>query len=140
MLFDCGFKDPVIGKNQMAARGNVEAFFDMDPTVGKAIPFFDQGQRVQHHSGSDDALQVIVKDSRRNKVEDELPAPDSDCVTGVVATLIAGHDVELIGDDVDDLALALVTPLGPYDREVLLLFHSQESTSESGVGFYRTSV
>ena len=42
-------------------------------------------------------------------------AADDDGVAGVVATLVA-HDVAvLLGEQVDDLGLALVTPLGPDD-------------------------
>ena len=41
---------------------------------------------------------------------------DQDGVSGVVATLIASDDIESLGDQVNDLSLAFVTPLGSdYD-------------------------
>ena len=40
---------------------------------------------------------------------------DDDRVAGVVAALVAGDDVEPLGQQVDDLALALVAPLGADD-------------------------
>ena len=43
---------------------------------------------------------------------------DDDGVAGVVATLVAGDDVEVLGEPVDDLALALVTPLGAQKDHV----------------------
>ena len=52
------------------------------------------------------------RDSRRNQVEDMLLAIDDDRMASVVATLIAGHDVEVLGKPVDDLAFAFIPPLG----------------------------
>jgi hypothetical protein len=34
-----------------------------------------------------------------------------------MAALVAGHEVERRGDEIDDLALALVAPLAPDDGE-----------------------
>ena len=47
------------------------------------------------------------------------PAND-DCVAGVVAALIAGDDVEMGREQIDDLALAFVSPLRADDCEVLV--------------------
>ena len=33
-------------------------------------------------------------------------------VTGVVPPLIPGHDVEMLGEEIDDLAFAFIAPLG----------------------------
>ncbi len=44
-----------------------------------------------------------------------LLAVDDDGVAGVVAAGVAGDDVELLGEDVDDLAFAFVAPLGTKD-------------------------
>jgi len=40
---------------------------------------------------------------------------DDDSVAGVVAAGVAGDDVELFREDVDDLAFAFVAPLGSKD-------------------------
>jgi hypothetical protein len=37
-------------------------------------------------------------------------------VAGVVAALEADHEVRVLGEQVDDLALALVAPLGAHDH------------------------
>ena len=39
-------------------------------------------------------------------------------MAGIVAALEAHHDVGLLGEPVDDLALALVTPLGPDHHHI----------------------
>ena len=58
---------------------------------------------------------VVVEDAARDQLEGVAVAADDDGVPGVVATLVA-HDVAvLLGQQVDDLGLALVTPLGADD-------------------------
>lgn len=46
-----------------------------------------------------------------------LALADDDGVAGVVAACAPGTDVGRRGEDVDELALALVTPLGSETRE-----------------------
>ena len=48
-------------------------------------------------------------------MEDELLAVADDRVAGVVAALEAHDHVRLLGEQVDDLALALIAPLGADD-------------------------
>ena len=40
-----------------------------------------------------------------------------DRVTGVVSTLEADHQIGLLGEQVDDLALPFVAPLGAHDHK-----------------------
>ena len=47
---------------------------------------------------------------------EDLVAPD-DRVTGVVAALEADHEVGLLGEQVHDLPLTLVAPLGSHDDQ-----------------------
>ena len=53
-----------------------------------------------------------------------------DCVTGVVSSLEAGHDVEVLTEKIDDLSLPFVSPLGPEDGQIPLLrdWHRQAET------------
>jgi hypothetical protein len=51
---------------------------------------------------------------RRQEVEDELPVVYHYCVAGVLAALVPGHHIGALGKIVDELALALVSPLCPY--------------------------
>ena len=51
-------------------------------------------------------------------MEDEGLVAVDDGVAGVVAALVAGHDVEPLRQQVDDLALPLVAPLGADDQTV----------------------
>ena len=44
--------------------------------------------------------------------------PDVHRMTGVMPALVARHDVEPVGEEIDNLPLALVSPLGSQDDDV----------------------
>ncbi|MNT65589.1 hypothetical protein D3C72_2035830 [compost metagenome] len=46
-------------------------------------------------------------------------AIDHQGMTGIVATLVAHDSCSLFGEQVDDLALALIAPLGAQDYDIL---------------------
>ena len=48
----------------------------------------------------------------------KLSLADADGVAGVVAAVVAGHDLDLLREQVHDLALAFVAPLGADDHDV----------------------
>ena len=50
-----------------------------------------------------------------HELEGEALAVDHEGVAGVVAALVADDQVHLLGDEVGELALALVAPLGADD-------------------------
>ena len=56
-----------------------------------------------------------------NLLQNELPIAHHHGVAGVGAALVAHDDVGLLGEDVDDLALAFVAPLGADDDDALVI-------------------
>src|SRR5690606_496559 len=62
-----------------------------------------------------------VEDSRRDLVQHELLVADVHGMTSVRAALIPRHDLYLLGEDVDDLPLPLVAPLGADDDHTAML-------------------
>jgi hypothetical protein len=53
-------------------------------------------------------------------MKDMLSISDINRVTGIMAALIAGDAVKVLGEDVDDLAFSLIAPLKADDGEVRL--------------------
>jgi len=51
-------------------------------------------------------------------MKDDLFFADDDCMAGVVASLVPGDDIETLAQDIDDLSLPLVTPLGAYNNDI----------------------
>ena len=77
----------------------------------------EEDVRVDHDAVADHAGLAGVQDARGDEVELELLAVAHDRVAGVVAALVADDHVGLLGEQVGDLALALVAPLGAdHDR------------------------
>ena len=75
----------------------------------------EQRRQVDDDTVADHRHDVVVEDAARDQLQGVAVAADDDGVAGVVATLVA-HDVAvLLGQQVDDLGLALVTPLGADD-------------------------
>ena len=63
-----------------------------------------------------------VQDAGRNQVQDRLGRADDQRVPGVVSTLKSHHATGVTGKPVDDLALALVAPLGPDYHDIACHF------------------
>ena len=59
-----------------------------------------------------------MEDAGRNQAQHRLAAADDERVPGVVAALEAHDALRVLGQPVDDLALALVAPLGSDDDDV----------------------
>ena len=77
----------------------------------------DQHLRVDDDAVADDAALAGVEDPGRDEVELPLVAVAHDRVAGVVAALEAHDRVGPLGEQVGDLALALVAPLGADDHD-----------------------
>ena len=55
---------------------------------------------------------MVVEDPARDELQGESLAAHDDRVTGVVATLVAHDNAHVFGEEVGELALSLVAPLG----------------------------
>mmetsp|Transcript_16243 Transcript_16243/g.27382 ORF Transcript_16243/g.27382 Transcript_16243/m.27382 type:complete len:204 (-) Transcript_16243:66-677(-) len=86
----------------------------------KHLDLLKEAGQVGDHAVSNDALALGVKDARGHLVQSELlPGVIVNGVTGVGATLATCNNIIPLRDDVDQLALALVAPLGAEDRHHL---------------------
>ena len=73
--------------------------------------------RVDHDAVADRAQLARVQDPGRDQVELPVLAVAHDGVPGVVAALEVDHEIRLLREEVDDLALAFVAPLGVDDHD-----------------------
>ena len=84
----------------------------VDAPPAQLVELVGQHSRVDHHAVPDHALRPLVQDSGGDQVQlERLPAAH-DRVTGVVPALKAHDGIGLLGEQVGDLSLALVAPLG----------------------------
>jgi hypothetical protein len=84
----------------------------------EGIDFGEQGGGIDHQPITDHGLFAVAQDAAGDEFEDEPLLADEDRVSGVVAALIARHDIEPFGEKIDNLPLALVSPLGAQDDYV----------------------
>ena len=107
----------VVRQDHVGGVGDVEAL-DADPGGREAVQLLDERDRVHDGAAADDALLAGPEDSRRDQLENEAPVAEHDGVPGIRTARVARDDVHAGSDQVDDLPLPLVAPLGPHDHDV----------------------
>ena len=92
------------------------------PVRAQRVDFLHEGEGIEHHAVADHAAAALAQHAAGNQLQDELLAVDGDRVSGIVAAGIARHDLEALGENVNDLAFAFVAPLGADDNRCLAWF------------------
>ena len=106
----------VVGHDQVRVGADPQAR-EVDALRAQLVQLAGQHLRVDHDAVADRAQLAGIEDPGRDQVELPVHAVAHDRVAGVVAALEADHHVGLLGQQVDDLALALVAPLGAHDHD-----------------------
>ncbi len=88
----------------------------VDPPALQRVDLVQQDRGVDDHAVADDVHRGGVQDAARHQPDGEVLVAHHDGVAGVVAALVAHHHVHLGGEDVGQLPLALVAPLGAHDH------------------------
>jgi len=94
------------------AIGDEEVAVDLDAEVADLGDFLEEGDGVEDDTVADDAFAAGAEYAAGNELEDELLVAVDDGVTGVMAAGVARDGAEPLAEYVDNLALALVAPLG----------------------------
>jgi hypothetical protein len=102
----------VVGQDQRAGRADAQALAHRHAALLQLLDLLEQRLRRQHHAVADQALHAVAQDARGDQVQHGLLAVADQRVAGVVPALEAHHGVGPLGEQIDDLALALVAPLG----------------------------
>jgi len=76
------------------------------------VDLFQQHLGVDHDAVADHRRDMRIHDPRRDEVQLERAPPVNDGVPGVVPALEPDDVVHVVGEQVGDLALTLVAPLG----------------------------
>ena len=106
----------VVRHDQVRVGADLQAG-EVDALGAQVVELVGQDLRVDHDAVADRARLAGVEDPGRDQVELPLHAVADDRVAGVVAALEADHEVRVLGEQVGDLALALVAPLGADDDD-----------------------
>ena len=109
----------VVGHDQRACRRNRQPGSNFDAGSFQLADLLQQRGRRD-----DDAVAEIhahggPQNAGGNEAQDGLLAADDECVAGVMAALKADHALRVLGQPVDDFALAFIAPLRADDDDVL---------------------
>jgi hypothetical protein len=100
-------------QDQGGVLGNAQILgVDHHALLLEAYDLVAQGPRIDHHAVADDAQLAAAHDAGRQQRQLEGLIADHQCMAGVVAALEAYDDVGALRQPVDNLALALISPLG----------------------------
>ena len=103
------------GEDDVRPGAHPDAAARVDPALGQLVEFAEELDHIQHDAVAEQAPLPGVQHARGDLVQDDVLVPDVHRVPRVGAPLIARDDVDVAGQHVDDLALALVTPLAAYN-------------------------
>ena len=111
-----GVEQHVVGHDQVRV-GRDPQVADADARPFQAVDLTQQHPRVDDHAVADHAGLLRVQDPGGDQVELELLTVADDRVAGVVAALEADDHLSVLGEQIGDLPLALIAPLGSdYDH------------------------
>ncbi len=116
LRFACRVEIHVVGHDQMRVGADPQVA-DGDALALQPLELVDQDLRVDDDAVADDARRPRVQDAGRDQVQLELLGAANDRVAGVVAALEAHDEVGLLGEQVGDLSLSFIAPLGAHDHE-----------------------
>ena len=104
----------VVRHHQMGALAHVQPPLHVHTIGDQLVDFREQRLRVHDHAVADRTPHAGVQDAARDLVQHERFVPDMHGVAGIRPALIAHHPIGLLGEDIHQLALPLVAPLGTH--------------------------
>ena len=107
------------GQDQRAGRADTQALAHRYAFLFQLDDFTQQGIGSNHDAVADQALHAFAQHARRNQVQYGFFAVDNQRVARVVAALVTHYSGSMFGQQINDLAFALITPLGAQDYDIL---------------------
>ena len=109
----------VNGENERGVFGDAQIVArDRDTLLAQAFDLGCERMRIEHDTVADDRKLVWPHDSGGQKRQLVHGAADDERVAGVMPALEPHDHVGLLRQPVDDLAFALVAPLGAHDNHI----------------------
>ncbi len=99
-------------QNQRCIVGDAQVFRrDRYALLGQLLDFGEQRMRIDDDAIADHGQLAGAHDARGQKRQLVAGSVDDKCMAGIVTALEAHDDIGTLGEPVDDLALAFITPL-----------------------------
>ena len=101
----------MVGQDHMRMVADPQPVARLEACLAQGIQLFDKRFRVKDHSRAQYGGLFRTQHSAGEQLKDQLFVFMDYGMPGVGATLVARNDIEKLGEDIDDLALAFVSPL-----------------------------
>ena len=105
----------VVGHDDVRVAGDLEALGG-DALLGEHVDLGEEDLGVDDAAVTDHGVGALVHDAGGNLVQSQLLAVGDDGVAGVGTAGVAADHVKVAGDEIGDLALALVAPLSSHEH------------------------
>ena len=102
----------VVRHDQGGVARDANARFSIHSVALEFFDFREEGFGRKHDTVAEIAARGRMHDARRDQTQNRFCAVDHEGVTGIVTAVEANDAVDALGEPVDNLALAFVTPLG----------------------------
>ena len=99
---------------------DVQLVLGADAALAQGIELGEEGLRIERHPVADEADRAL-DDPRGDLVQHEFAGRRVHGVAGVRPTLVAHDEIRPFGENVNDLPLAFVAPLGADDHDAVRL-------------------
>src|SRR5574337_2095904 len=104
-------QDRMIGEHEMCVLADKEVLLDLHVQLTELVHFLDEGGQINHYAVPQDADLPFPQHARRDQMQDDLLLSHHDRMAGVGPTLVSGHRIEILREEINDLALPFVAPL-----------------------------
>ncbi len=138
----CAIQLHMRGQNQRTVGRDPQPLEHRDALADQRRALDEQCIERQHDAVADETAHLLAQDARGNQGKYGLAAADDESVAGVVSALKARDGGDALGQQIDDLALALIAPLRADDDDELAHrrpladqkenHHSDQHAAESG--------
>ena len=105
------FHRAMSGQQHMRAIADAKLARDGNAGGFERIDFAEQRGGIDHQAIADHGQFPRPQNAAGNQLQDEFLVADDYGMAGVVPALVARHEVETVGEQIDDLALAFISPL-----------------------------
>src|SRR5207245_8843747 len=101
----------VVGQDDVRPVAQPQIILDAHPGSPQVADLLEERGGIHDDAVADHAQNLLAQDARRDVMQGEAPFSGADGVAGVRSSAIPRHDIDPLGQEVNDLALPLVPPL-----------------------------
>ena len=105
-------------QNKGARQADPETVANSDAIGFQLTHFLEQRLRRQDDAVANQTVNMLTQDTGRDQMKRRSPAVNHQGMAGIVSALEANNGRDLVGQQINNLTLAFITPLGAQHNNV----------------------